>query len=98
MLLSKLIKFSVSLSVCHSVCVFHSGDFIFKAICNFFYLLEQALGSVLAKSEFKYVKLFLRKSKITAKGNVKMLQNQQFISSADIILKDIFKNSFHILG
>ena len=42
---------------CRSVCVFHSGDFIFEAICKiFFYLLEQALGIVLVKSEFKYLK------------------------------------------
>ena len=37
---SILIKFSVSLSFCQSFCqsfcVFHSGDFVFKAICNFF--------------------------------------------------------------
>ena len=55
--LSILIKFSVvGLSVCPSVCVFHSGDFIFKAIYKFFFhLLEQTLGSVLVKSEFKYL-------------------------------------------
>jgi len=66
---SILIKFSVGLSVClsvclsfcHSVCLsfclFHSEDFIFKAICKFFFhLLEQALRSVLVKSEFKYLK------------------------------------------
>ena len=54
---SILIKFSVSLSFCLSFCVFHSGDFIFKAICKFFFhLLEQVLGSVLVKSEFKYLK------------------------------------------
>ena len=58
--LSILIKFSVSLSaslsVCESVGLFHSGDFIFKAICNFFFHhIEQALGSVLVQSRFKYL-------------------------------------------
>ena len=53
--------------------MFHFGDFIFEAIRKkTFHLLEQALGSVLGQTEFEYLKYFLRKSKITAIGIVKM--------------------------
>ena len=49
-------RLSVCLSVCVlfrvSFCVFHSGNFISKAILNFFHLTEQTLRSVFVKIEF----------------------------------------------
>ena len=67
---SILIKFSVVLSVCVSVCLSVCSTLetlLLKLFCKKnFHLLEQALGSVLVKSEFKYLKQFLKKTKITA--------------------------------
>ena len=47
---------SVCLSVCHSVCNTLETLFLELFAKFFFHLSEQALGSVLVKSEFKYLK------------------------------------------
>ena len=50
--------------------MFHSGDFVLETIFKKTdYLMEQALRSILANTQLKYLSYFLRKSKLSAKGN-----------------------------
>ena len=55
--LSILIKFSDGLSVCVCVCVFVSStlETLFLNYFNFFHLIEQALRSVLVKTEVRQI-------------------------------------------
>ena len=50
-----------------------SPDFVFKDIFKFFLLLEKVTRKVLPKQKLSSVHAFFRKSKITARENVKML-------------------------
>ena len=53
------VRVCVYVSVCLSLCQFHSGDLIYKAIFKiFFHLIEQALRSVLVRTQFKSLVVF----------------------------------------
>ena len=47
---------SVCLSFCLTFCVFHSGDFIFKAICKFFLSFRASAWEFLGQTDFEYLK------------------------------------------